>query len=90
MKKLVCLLLVTVLLLAATASIPVSGEEAEEASFTAPVFFGVQTAPGDGENTQHIRFISVAPNAVGTAFGYVTVPPTGTPCLRATRCIAPF
>ena len=70
MKKLVCLLLVTVLLLAATASVSVSGEEAGEAVFTAPVFFGVQTAPGSGENTQNIRFVSVAPNANGTAFGY--------------------
>lgn len=70
MKKLVCLLLVTVLLLAATASVSVSGEEAGEAVFTAPVFFGVQTAPGAGENTQNIRFVSVAPNANGTAFGY--------------------
>lgn len=70
MKKLVGLLLVAVLLLAATASVPVSGEEAGEAAFTAPVFFGVQTAPGAGENTQNIRFISVAPNAAGTAFGY--------------------
>ena len=86
MKKFVCLLLVTVLLLAATASIPVSGEEAEEAAFTAPVFFGVQTAPGDGENTQHIRFISVAPNAVGTAFGYeITAQYTENGALRTVR-----
>ena len=70
MKKLVCLLLVTVLLLAATASVSVSGEEAGEAVFTAPVFSWVQTAPGAGENTQNIRFVSVAPNANGTAFGY--------------------
>ena len=86
MKKLVCLLLVTVLLLAATAAIPVSAEEAEEAAFTAPVFFGVQTAPGDGENTQHIRFISVAPNAVGTAFGYeITAQYTENGALRTVR-----
>ena len=86
MKKFVCLLLVTVLLLAATAAIPVSGEEAEEAAFTAPVFFGVQTAPGDGENTQHIRFISVAPNAVGTAFGYeITAQYTENGALRTVR-----
>ena len=86
MKKLVCLLLVTVLFLAATASVPVSGEEAEEAAFTAPVFYGVQTAPGDGENTQHIRFISVAPNAVGTAFGYeITAQYTENGALRTVR-----
>lgn len=73
MKKLLCMMLTVIMLLTGAGVFPASATETEAVAYTAPVFYGVQTAAGATANTQNIRFVSVVPNQNGTALGYKIV-----------------